>query len=707
MIYVSSKLPYINSNKTNSLPNQSSMQTMSATSLVFHNYNHRKLASVNSSNKTKITIKKINISSKNHKTSYNNMENVRGKKCKISINNTNSVNISAMLNKDSKLKNKILTLEKKYSIDYVKVNEILFPNSSVKTIHKRKTNSNVVKNSFKNIDLFSKYLIKRFLGNKRNIAKNLPCDNDIQRNIFIIKSGSIVINKNKIDGTFITIPTRKYLINLKEQKRNILLMNILTNLKEVLKFKKNSINLFSPNKELITDLLDISIKYKFLYASQTIICKGISIVSTPKLSEIYKYEFPIFLKEIKNKLNQTEKQKTKFFKIKNIRNGINPNLEKLKPHYSFTNGENEIEYINYMNYSYSKERKEETSKKIPGNISKTKNDFFLYMTNLATKRKIQNLKIKLNYPKEIDLYKDYQDFESNLDKLISKYKIELKNKLTTYQQKLLKQFPKYTEIDDVISSYNMQNPNSKELSKLFIKTNSEKTIEKKNYINNQNSTQAYFYYKLKEKVNKYYPPFIFYNIPKLLNEFKNYTRRKIFEIYIQYKDLITLSYALNKNEFILQNGIDFNTFWKCISELSRENKSFTESLFKQINKSKLCVVNLHDFFKGIYFVKNCELSEKMEYFLKVLDVSKKGRINFKETVNICKNSILRKLNEDNLNKENSVLEELSNFFAEFIFKLIGVDKSNELEISELKKYIDNCKKEDYGIEYLEFFSRTK
>ena len=47
-----------------------------------------------------------------------------------------------------------------------------------------------------------------------------------------------------------------------------------------------------------------------------------------------------------------------------------------------------------------------------------------------------------------------------------------------------------------------------------------------------------FYHNLARDVNKYYNPLILYNIPKLLKEFKNFTRKRIYELYSKYKDLI-------------------------------------------------------------------------------------------------------------------------------------------------------------------------
>ena len=166
---------------------------------------------------------------------------------------------------------------------------------------------------------------------------------------------------------------------------------------------------------------------------------------------------------------------------------------------------------------------------------------------------------------------------------------------------------------------------------------------------------------------------------------------------------MALSFSLNKNEFILKNGIDFNTFWNCVEEISDEKEKFAKKLFTQINKSNSSLLNIEDFIKGMYFIKNSEITEKLELFLKSIDMSGKGEITFKEAMEICKESILRNLIDENTNsQDNMVLSELSTFFANFIFKLVGVEKDKSLKINDLKNLILEGNN-DNNVEYLEMF----
>ena len=585
-------------------------------------------------------------------------------------------------------KNKILYLNKKKynSMSYLNVN-----NDNINKVKYLKFTCDdknkllSIKRKFKNEDLFVKYIIERFID-KKHIA---PVDGK-HRVIYIILSGTFIINDYSIKGHFINIPTIKELKILTKEKRQKILEKILIQLQNVFGFKKPITSIFSPNKELITDLIDIKNEYKYIYISHTIICKGLSLISTPNFIEIYNTKFKEYLNQIKN-INEVKKKiniNINNFKIRKINRGIKPQREKLKSHYSFTSGENEIESNEYIYYSDAEERKNSALKEINDKCS-FKNDFFIYIYEKRIEKKIKNLKNKLNFKKAFNLKKSYDNYTVSFDKLINKYQKELSKKLGINP----------VSFDSKKEQFDFQDLDT-QYEKLYLKRRHKKSALNQK-LNNK------FYYNIDKNVNKYYSHFVLYNIPKLLNEYKTYTRQRLFEIFTQFKDLMALSFSLNKKEFILKNGIDFYTFWNCIEELAEEREIFARNLFSQINKSNLSVLSIEDFIKGMYFIKNSEITEKLEIFLKSLDISGKGEINFKEAIEISKESILRNIVDQNTGKESSlILNELSNFFANFVFKLVGVEKDKCLKISDLKNAIIQGNQENNGVEYLEMFCGT-
>lgn len=554
---------------------------------------------------------------------------------------------------------------------------------------------------------FETYIIEKYINN-REIKNNYIKDdiNNIlnkKRIIFLILDGSIIINKNNIKAYSFQIPTIEELNYLNKEKRVIIKNDILKKSQNFFKSSKPIITIFSPEKEIINDIIEIKKEYKFLYVSQNIVCKGVSLVSTPSFCKIYKKEFKNQLFE--ENLNKIEKNSLSNkianknhnyhfqLKKKEIIKGIKPKFEIYKPHYSFADGENDLEHENFIVYSDNEERKSSKEKKIIKNCY-LKNDFFLYLNERSTKKKICELEKKLKYNKSFDIRESYEKYNFNFDKIIERYKKEI--------QKELKINPKIyniSTIDSKVNSHNLQHPKDK-ITKLYLNRNKSQ----KPFIREKMSDDS-IYNGIDRKITKYYTPFILYNIPKLLSEYKNFTRRKLYEIYSKYKDLISLSYAKNKSDFILESGVDFHTFWKCVEQLSNEKEKFVKKIYNQINRSKLCVLNMQDFLRGMYFIQNSELTEKLDLFLKALDFSGKGSINFNEAVEICKSSIKRNLTDKKEESNDNVyaLNELSLFFANFIFKLIGVDQDKELKIDDLKKAILQKNNEFNRLEYLEMF----
>lgn len=557
-----------------------------------------------------------------------------------------------------------------------------------------KKNTMKIKLKFKNQDKFEKYMIEKFIKNQE---KELGKKDTVKRNIFIMLDGEIIINENDIKGYFYELPNIHDIKVFSEEKKEKILKNILEKSEKEFNRKRRLLTIFSPDKELIFDLKEIKEEYKYLYVSSNIICKGVSLVTNPTFLNMYNNSFKSYLKK-ENIINHLKKDyqvesyyKKYVFKSNGIIQGIKPKYEIYKPHYSFAEGENDIEYEDYIIYSDNEEKKELIKEKISKSCN-LKNDFFIYITNKNTEEKLSELKAKLKYSKPFDLRESYKKFICNFDKVIEKYKKKI--------QKQLGINPKIYEINQIdskVNSHNLQYPKD-QLTKLYINRKNKKPFKREQLKNS-------FYNTIDKKVSKYYTPFILYNIPKLLSEFKNYTRHRLFEIYTQYKDLIVMSYAKNKNDFILKCGVDFETFWYCVEQLSDEKKKYVEKIYNQINRSKLCVLNMNDFLRGMYFIQNTEITEKLDLFLKALDFSGKGVITYKEAVEICKDSIQRNLSEKKNYSENNLyaLNELSQFFANFIFKLIGVDTNKVLVLNDLKKAILQKNNQFNEIEYLEMF----
>jgi len=638
---------------------------------------YRKIESYNNSNNKSCNKNEVKENSPELKF-IKSFHKIYSKNRNKSMNDLYNDNNNNQCNKKDDININIKPLNKEKTIKKIKL--------ALPKFYHYKTNTMSVKRKFKNEDIFIKYILERFID-----SKNISPKDKNHRVIYIILEGTIIINYNNIHGYFINIPTVEELKKLNKEKRMSFLENLLKNLKEKFDCRRPIKSIFSPDKEPLLDILDIKDEFKYIYISQSIICKGISIVSTSNFIELYNTDFKDYLKQKKIQNNKIKNIKVKMnkFKIKKIIYGINPKKEKLKPHYSFASGENEIKENNYVFYSDNEDRKNKAIKGIHKNCF-LKHDFFLYINQKGDFKKIKKLNEKLKFKKPFNLEENYRNYKFDFDKVLNRYKKELSKK---YGIDLL--YQNSTNKNDEIFDFHYLD---KHYKKLYIKKGYSK-IELNKIVNKK------VYYNIDKNVDKYYGHFILYNIPKLLKEYKSYTRRRLYEVFAQYKDLISFSFSMSKSEFILKNGVDFQTFWNCIEELAEERESFAKKLFKQINTSPSSLLNAEDFIRGMYFIKNSELTEKLELFLKALDISGKGVISYDEAVEISKESILRNLEENNkdVNKNKLVLNELSNFFAGFVFKFIGVEKDQLLKIDDLRTAIIEGNHKNLDIEYLQMF----
>ena len=570
---------------------------------------------------------------------------------------------------------------------------------------------------FNNKEQFEKYIIEKFVKEKRQHLEDRKVLNKNVRNIFIILDGDIIINENYIKGFFIELPHLNQIESLNKRQRKLMLNNIIKKSEKNFNTNKPLINIFSPDKQFISDVSEIKENFDYLYVSTSIICLGTSIITTRNLMEIYDNDFRNELKENIEKMKDMEKEREELlfkkqlkqkakYKVKKVIKGIRPKYERYKPHYSFADGENNLENADYIIYSDDEGRKKSKEKKILKYCYR-KNDFFLYLNENDLNKRTLELKKNLKFTETYNLKKNYKKFDPSFETLLKRYKSEI-----FQQMKINPKIFKVDPIDSKINSHNIEFPEDK-LNNLYISRRDQKKIKfrqfhdqylKKNAKNNK-ALYDPFYYNMHRNINKYYNPFVLYNIPKLLSEFKNFTRKRLYELYSKYKDLITMSYSKNKSKFILQNGVDFETFWQCIENFATEKKEFATKIYNQINRREICFLSLEDFLTGMYYMQNSDLTKKLDIFLKMLDKTGKGSISFNEAVTICKESIQRNFGEkgDGGKNENYALNQMSEFFASFVFQLIGVDKRNNLNLEELRNAVISKESELNEFEYLEMF----
>jgi Ca2+-binding EF-hand superfamily protein len=209
--------------------------------------------------------------------------------------------------------------------------------------------------------------------------------------------------------------------------------------------------------------------------------------------------------------------------------------------------------------------------------------------------------------------------------------------------------------------------------------------DKKHIIKNKQKVSN-LYFQIDRKVNKLFPDLIRFNIPKLLATYPSLTRKELFELFVQYKSLMKICIALNKSMKILNKGVDFRTFHQGVSQMSTESEELAKKIFNTINVTKNNYLSWEEFLKGMITIKSESISDKIDMFFKIIDTDGNGLLSYEEVLDLSLMSLKRNIKgEDNASLE--IINELAKYFADLIFKLVDVDKDDEIPLPKIKEVI--------------------
>lgn len=194
------------------------------------------------------------------------------------------------------------------------------------------------------------------------------------------------------------------------------------------------------------------------------------------------------------------------------------------------------------------------------------------------------------------------------------------------------------------------------------------------------------YYDIEKKVNSSIPTLFNFNIPKILDKYKNFSRTELYDLFVQYKVIMKISLALKKDRSIAHKGIDFLGFYKGVPQMSNESTELAYKIFDVINESKSNYLSLDEFLKGMSVIKSEEISDKIDMFFKIIDSDGNGQLSWDEVYDISMMSLKRSLVVDD-EKSEGLIEELAEYFADLIFRLVDIDKEDEIPLPKIKEVI--------------------
>ena len=245
------------------------------------------------------------------------------------------------------------------------------------------------------------------------------------------------------------------------------------------------------------------------------------------------------------------------------------------------------------------------------------------------------------------------------------------------------------------------------------------------------------------KVEKKFPDLCAFNLPKILNQNKEYNLKLLYDVFIEFKSLIKCGMVHNKNLNLIRQGIDFDTFFNCNTKINQQGIALSKKIFKAFNnKTNLNFMSWQNYFDGMMKIKDQNIDNKLDLFFQILDENGDGSFDYNEVYNLSLISLQRVLpdtqkkeesenqsksenqnksdnkseNDENKiekdekksetdenkseNDEENVTHILAEFLTKFVFELVGIDIDGEIPIDLLREKMDEKNEQK---EYLEFF----
>lgn len=471
------------------------------------------------------------------------------------------------------------------------------------------------------------------------------------------------------------------------------------------------IDLSENNKTLITNVKYLNLK---------------SLLNSSRKSVSNKFYIPKFVVNKKQNAIKT-------YKLDKIKKSLlnNRKNDSIKYHFSFKNIQRYNDYIKFekINKANAFKDRMNTNEEISKlNFQNSmKNDFiqdkcgiYLYKNKYINqhysfvKRYNTNIFFNHNINKKknptSDIFSNFNKIKSNLleenkqmkKKIKSSYS-KLKNEKNKINLKILKiQTPK--EFRRIYSTYNKKRAEKEKiLTNLYINESKNPKAELFDFKEKKEASKIVNENNLinlaENKINKLYHDLLVFKLPELDNSI--YIRNILYDVFIEFKNMLLLSMMKNRDINIHKNGLDFESFYNCNTKINQQGGLVAKKLFKIFNKnSDDDYLSFENYVNGMIKLNNANKEKKLNLFFDMLvenskdfmtydDIYKFGIISLqKMTLNLETFNDFEKAKQEEKNKNNvEVIEKLADFFAKMIFELVNIDIKDNIPLELLKKMI--------------------
>ena len=502
---------------------------------------------------------------------------------------------------------------------------------------------------------------KNIINNYVNTFPNEKFISKIEnyRKVFVILDGTIILSHKYIKGNFVDIPKKDYLKKLNVKKRFKIYKQFLTDCSIKLYVKDGLEYIYLTDGTYIKDLIDIPNNEKCLILSFNWNYKGISFYNK-------KYEQEI---------------------IKKFKNEERANTIKIKKKYEFKKIKKKKQYLLNQSYTFGLDDIDE------------KEIYYYYSDTDEKRTKIKLLKDTL----KISKYHNFAEYHNNImnkkiDYLYSEQKKKIKKFISKEidetslkgLEKLIKNYNTIRGRENKISvNYMINPPKTKKINiKRDFDSNKFYGIKKRDKLEQEIfDYKANYEYRADFEAEKNYPDLIAFNIPTILEDYPKLQRRELFDIFIQFKNLLKFCVSYSKNIDNIKNGIDFQTFLLCNRKINSQGAKLAKKIFNAFNLIGNGYLNFDEYFIGLMHLKSKDLNQRYEIFLKIIDTDGNQKLSFYEVYDLSVASLKRTIGEDYNKNAQEVIRTLADFFAKLIFRLVDMPLNLEIPISLIKQKI--------------------
>lgn len=525
------------------------------------------------------------------------------------------------------------------------------------------------------------------------------CNITQYRKVFVIKDGTVILNRKIIPGYFIDIPQRKYVIGINsKQSRLKLFKEFMLKCKEtfnegVVEFK----SVFLPNGIVVNDLGQVPENEDVLFVSKGNVFQGVHIHNT-KVNGVNGVGIKTYTNDDNDdllKLNDTKNALVLPYKATqlcntNNNNNNNNNVRK----YKFKTKVKHTTYLNDNSFTFG----------YTVNKLSDKDVYVYYSENELPRTSSSSSHLKLTQHEKtqhmLSLLSTISEYE-HIDML--RTITEIKRTNTNHIHHTLSKRPNentYDGLNTLINNYNNTRFPTSSLPKPHHPPSHPHHKSLPYILKNKLQTRTTLTPFAITAVNTKFPDLISQNIPSLIHKYKYLKRNLLYELYTQYKLFMIICCTITSNLNQVHKGLDFNSFYNCLPQVRGQGKILGEKLFNSLLGLGECNLDWVKYLEGMLTMRNKEISEKIDVFFSIIDTNENGMLSYDEVYELSKVSLERTIFGRPQKEDDTVIAGVAEHFANLIFELVDIPRHKEISFELIKEKIIEGKE---AAEYLNMF----